>query len=97
MDDWQVGDAALCIKDGRCPVRDTILPIRKGVIYTVTIVRLVKNDFGREQLALGLAGFGRKKGWNACLFRKITPPKADAFDREVIEHLNRAPIMEPVS
>lgn len=97
MSDWQVGDAALCIKDGVCPVRGALLPIHKGTVYTVTIVRRVKDDFGEDRLALGLAGFGNKVGWNAICFRKITPPAADEFDRETIALMNLAPNRETVN
>jgi len=86
-DDWQVGDLALCIKLG--PWRDVIGP-KCGEVRAVRGV-------GRDPIGVGLwlegyPGKLRSDGFSASRFRKITPPKADEFDREVIDLMIGKPV-----
>lgn len=92
---WQVGDLALCIKPG--------IRTRSGCIYRVRRVLLPHT---RRQADTGcyvinpslsllfeeLPDRGRSCG--ATRFRKVTPPPADAFDREVIELMTSKPAKE---
>ncbi len=90
MRDWQIGDLALCIKQGpweiiegpSTPSGDDPEP---GCIYCVANVELAE----LAGLVLGFAEFHSQ--YQAGRFVKVTPPEADEFDREVIELLNRHP------
>ena len=82
-DNWQAGDLALCVKAPTRPGHDGLTV--PGRIYEVSGVwRDIANS-----LVLGFVGVA-EKGDNFCghlafRFRKVTPPKADEFDREVID------------
>lgn len=85
-DDWQVGDLALCVRDGP----DT----RAGVIYTVEII-------GTCPAGVGLRFFEMRRfytypwKWSiARRFRKIRPHTPDADDRETIALLKGKPVRE---
>ena len=89
MADWQKGDLALCVKD--C----SIIGVPLGSFNTV---REVFEDIGLTSLEIqtGLLFEGKEfpppyTGVAAKNFRKVTPPKADEFDREVIELMNGQP------
>lgn len=93
MSDWQIGDLALCIANRLPPPKD--MPselLRVGAIYTVRSVRWSNGD---RCIAIGLNEV-RSRGplgdWHSCVFRKVTPPEADAFDHETIELMNRKPV-----
>ena len=101
MADWQVGDMALCVRliDDAAYVGDLEGQPIVGLTYTVTSVRTGWDYYNRQALALGLAEIcrapvnGRQHiGYNSTCFRKITPPQADAFDREVIEAMRGEPV-----
>ena len=103
MDDWQIGDLALCIGHGADDVYgiDGTTPQApgpiKGLTYTVAAVSAGVDCYGRAGIALRLAEIIQRHpkscGYNAVFFRKVTPPEADEFDREVIELLNGVPAM----
>lgn len=93
-DDWQIGDLALCIKDPCTPKNST----RAGRVYEVERVWTHPDE---GQLALDFFGINNGHrdpkidafwGHLPARFRKITPPPADEFDREVIELLRREPV-----
>lgn len=91
--DWEVGDAALCINAKRNSKLGTAGDrLRQGAVYTV------ENPFlvcwrGDPVLVLEEVKSGDEtRGFNQFRFVKVTPPKADAFDRETIELMNRKPV-----
>ena len=91
--EWQPGDLALCIKGGVIDLnakRPLEWP-RAGKIYRVRQAGPSKFTVGyRHALWLydGPDNAGHGPVWAASRFRKVTPPKADEFDREVIELMN---------
>jgi len=91
--DWQVGDLALCVANRLPPPKDRPTKLlRVGAIYTV---RSVRWSVGDQCVALGLNEV-RSRGplgdWHSSVFRKVTPPEADEFDREVIEQMKGASV-----
>lgn len=88
MADWQPGDLALCVKGGgrlnsvpgheRFRENGAEYELRQGKIYTVTKLEIAQG-------VLGLKVDNLEWYWLASRFRKVTPPKADEFDREVID------------
>lgn len=88
-DDWQIGDLALCVADRLPPPRDKPTKLlRVGAVYTVRSVRWSEGD---QCVAIGLQEV-RSRGplgdFHAMVFRKVTPPAADEFDRETVRLLN---------
>ena len=92
MSNWQKGDLALCVRGGF--PRDTVAKIlgqwrteegeealRSGAVYTVEEVSPYPTDEGW----IGLKFREVSGSWISNRFRKINPPKADEFDREVID------------
>lgn len=98
MCDWQVGDLALCVANRLPPPKNRPTKLlRVGAIYTVCSVRW---SVGDQCVAIGLnevPSRGPLGDWHSSVFRKVTPPTADAFDTEVIEQMTGAPAKEPVS
>lgn len=86
MSDWQVGDLALCMR-GVIPKNGDPV-IAPGSLHTVKSVTQ-----GRTKRGLLLLGVPTRNpfGYAAYRFIKVTPPAADAFDREVIEQMTGAP------
>lgn len=88
MTDWQKGDLAL--RTGPTPPPSNF---RKGRVYTVSDVRWACNEDGSMGYGIAFACGTRSRRDTPFLdargFRKITPPKADEFDREVIDLMNR--------
>lgn len=95
MSGWQVGDLALCIKIGTWRTVTSMKEIRNGPrpgsIHQVSAVAFPDDIGGSAALYFDEFMPGR---FNGRRFRKVTPPKADEFDREVIEHLTGAPVKE---
>jgi hypothetical protein len=95
MADWQVGDLALCISQGHPKFDDKAVSLTIGRCYTVRKVGRPIDWLDYER-ALGLAevipAYGPNYGWPESMFIKITPPEADAFDREVIEQMSGEPV-----
>ena len=93
MADWQVGDLALCVSIkphwSDQAISAPFVP-KVGGLYTVARCGLCR--FGHN-LLLGLREDpnGLKHGYLAFRFVKVTPPEADAFDREVIDLMTGAP------
>lgn len=89
MADWQPGDMALCVNDGLGFATGQPVPLKRGSTYIVSSVR--PHSSGR----IGLFLVGKEAHWPSGFddsrFVKITPPEADAFDREVIELMTRKP------
>ncbi|MAG24998.1 hypothetical protein CMI47_05400 [Candidatus Pacearchaeota archaeon] len=91
MTDWQKGDLALY--SDASPSDEHYAPpeLRKGAVYTVSGVGVDEAGnsglFLSEQESDGCLG-----GYLAWRFRKVTPDKADEFDREVIDLMNRKPV-----
>lgn len=90
-ENWQVGDLALCIEDG-CSKIKKWLP-RKGAIYTVSEVGSF-DDYIWLDLHEDM-DINEHFAWDARIFRKITPPEADEFDREVIAAMTGKPEQVP--
>lgn len=90
MSDWQKGDLALCVHtwEERCLI--TLTAPDSGSINCVQSVRSYPDG-----VYLELSKWPGHE-WRASYFRKISPPKADEFDREVIEQMNGTPVGEPV-
>lgn len=97
MTDWQKGDLALCVKVGpwlfkadKGGLEPSTGP-NAGAVLTVSAV-----NFGPNGPCLVFENFPEPKrgsrGYRASRFRKVTPPKADEFDREVIDLMNRKPV-----
>ena len=90
--DWQPGDLALCVDDsiGTCSVKC----LEAGKVYTVDGLDF---DPAFADMGLHLCGVDRPWsdrwqqhiGWSELRFRKVTPPEADEFDREVIDLMNQ--------
>ena len=88
-DDWKVGDLALCVMDG-CNTK-------AGQSFTVRVVAGVGLCDEYRSIPRGpqvtlifreVAHPTNLRGkFTAARFIKITPPKADEFDREVIEQM----------
>lgn len=97
-DDWQAGDLALCVSGGEY--------VHTGHLYTVTgvIAALWVGGGDEVDTAIVLAeasnlenvSFRHPQGpfWHGW-FRKVTPPEADEFDREVIDLMR--PVKEPAA
>lgn len=90
-DNWQVGDLALCIKVGPWTI-DGCGPA-PGSVSTVRDLDLFSPD-GDLYLALEEWPDSRYtiERFRASRFRKITPPEADKFDREVIDLMLGKPV-----
>jgi hypothetical protein len=105
MDDWQVGDLALCVSDkhwtpsgfqdrapDECDQVISMLFPRVGSEWRVTNVRLYASPQERTDLVyLGLAGQPSDYLYDSRHFRKIDAHEADAEDEETIRLLNGAP------
>lgn len=91
MSGWQVCDLALCVALRRTWGGGKVGPLG-GAVYTVSGVTCGKTKGG-----LRLAEFPNwhnPLGFAQRWFVKVTPPEADEFDREVIEHLTGASVKE---
>jgi hypothetical protein len=91
---WQPGDLALVVRDGRipCPHNRHVshtgaLAPPRGSIFVVADARPTTVNSGA--IACGCLDLVPEGGGVAVAMRciKVTPEGADAFDREVIEHL----------
>lgn len=95
MSDWQAGDLALCVNGREIdPVYYPALP-KPGRIYTVEragMTLMVPGETLVLWLVDGPANVGGERVWAATRFVKVTPPAADAFDRETIKLMNRKPV-----
>jgi len=95
---WQVGDLALCVRTssfksgGYTSIGGERL--RQGAVYTVTGMSANENTGLLDLTLAEVKSMLATGGFNSLRFRKVTPPKADEFDREVIEHLTGAPAKE---
>ena len=92
MSDWQKGDLALCVKTPNC----VSALVRAGGLYTVSKVSGFRDVLGEIGLAFEGMSLPHINGHDpycaASRFRKVTPPKADQFDREVIEQMTGKPV-----
>lgn len=94
--DWQPGDLALCIKQGPWRFALTLqvndgVPIRCGGIYRV---RAIGHSVIASYPVLWFdeyPGNGIHRAFAHFCFRKVTPPEADEFDREVIDLMAGVP------
>ncbi len=92
--DWQAGDLALCIKQGRWRSAGVYMRGPKaGAVLTVRRVGLDGNGFPTIWL-IGWHGDEGADGFNPARFRKIRPHTPDAEDRETIRLLNKQPATE---
>lgn len=90
MADWRKGDLALCVDDSPS-ARGHRAAIKKGGIYTVSEIVSWRGQSGLELEDIEIPkslyfGFAAKR------FRKVTPPKADEFDREIIALMARVDV-----
>ena len=97
-DNWQPGDLALCVMDGGTTFAGELFDVIE-VIGTVWCAAECGVDEG-EATALVFAN--RRHPTNPFgafvdipRFRKVTPPKADEFDREIIEIMTGKPVRQP--
>lgn len=97
MADWQVGDLAMYLRlsDGTDPRVHKCAPHvqrpKRGAVYTVLSV-IPHRAHNAEWIALGIDGpksDWRDGEWNARSFVKVTPEKADEFDRETVALMSR--------
>lgn len=91
MDDWQVGDLALCINEAPCPIFGSALR-RRGRVYLVIEVKVLKDYAGRDETGLrmdrdnpvhptrNIIGYS-----NAICFRKIRPLSDEERDSFVAD------------
>ena len=93
-DNWQKGDLALCVNTRPSSRWQNRRGPKSGQVATVESV-----TFGKTRMGLVLVEFptSNRYGWSASRFRKITPPKADEYDRETIDLMRskRVPAGEP--
>ena len=93
--DWKKGDLALCVKVGPWVWDTDNLPngeqrVRAGMVLRVRAIQ--SKSCGALILWFeGVGGHGYNDSFLASRFRKVTPPKADEFDREVIDLMNGKP------
>lgn len=98
--DWQVGDLALCIKQGRWrgatfgefrPARN----MRAGIIATVRRVGVWQDSISDQAILTlwfeGWPGERFQDGFGAVRFVKVTPPKQDDYIDEIIAEQICAP------
>tara|TARA_R110002012_G_scaffold16958_23_gene64569 strand:- start:38 stop:331 length:294 start_codon:yes stop_codon:yes gene_type:complete len=88
MSGWQKGDLALCVRDGSW-VNHNGGP-RKGEIHKVVAIMTGEvghhiNPHPSNTCFLAFAPWLPISVFGNVNFRKVTPPKADEFDREVID------------
>ncbi len=100
MDDWQVGDLALCVANTH-PVAKGIAQVRIGAVYTVERVGSVNTIIGER--VIGVSGVtpigGINCGYPSSLFRKIRPltdGQRDSFLAELDEPITPARRVAPV-
>lgn len=93
-DDWKPGDLALCV-NARALMHDGIRSgprkeLAEGKVYTVNSVGVDSKMVGKEVPCLFLAEVrspAPRGGFSKLRFIKVTPRKADEFDRWVIRHM----------
>lgn len=91
MTDWQKGDLALCVsRIPKAPVVGARLRDDDPRIGQILVVSRLGRD---ESWGLWIAfdDFEPHR-YRSFRFRKVTPPKEDEFDREVIDLMNRKPV-----
>lgn len=100
-ENWQVGDMALCIHSGPWHARthDDIITVRGPRAGAKLTVREVLTTW-RGTAGLLFTDFPdpvipRTAGYAGKCFRKLAPPEADEFDREVIAALTGQPEQVP--
>lgn len=91
-DNWEVGDLALCIKSANNGT--TTAGCKYSVLRVIPNVRWNDGDLDTALTLMGVKHTTFCGGSWHGRFVKVTPPKADEFDREVIEHLTGAPVKE---
>lgn len=103
-DDWQVGDLALCVSRDEEGLFSASWAPEIGGLYVVAQVISPYHMLNGEARGAGLnfEEDTNKWAWKFSAFysrnyRKVTPPKADEFDRETIELMRGAPVGEPVA
>lgn len=94
MADWNVGDLALCVRSGPIETPYVIwmgAGLVRGKVYEVEAVGLDTDPLD-EVVVLFLKGDTHEGGEGRAeeRFIKVTPPEADAFDRETIALLTGA-------
>lgn len=97
MADWQVSDLALCVNNsdwnGLNPFGRRLT---RGAAYKVLRVTpadaWVGDDFAVGLVIDGPRNVGPDGDWHEGRFIKVTPPAADADDREVIALLTGKPV-----
>ena len=93
---WEVGDLALCVKVG--PWRSLTSgalrtsPIRAGMVVTVCKVGIGVSGMTVLWFDGHCQSGKTREAYCARRFRKIAPPKADEFDREVIDLMLGKPV-----
>lgn len=100
---WQAGDLAMRVRKGSpCPFCGTPPSVAPGQIRLVSDVRVLLLSCGLSETLffegepeVEVVGLCRHIGHDPAFYRKITPPQADAFDREVIAALTGQPVLEP--
>ena len=97
MADWQIGDMALCVRSGvmKCPKDEFVTHTGqnvKGAAFKTVCGISIDPMSKVSDCACVVLRFTDGSAGIAARFRKITPPEADAFDREVIEHMTRQPV-----
>lgn len=90
MGDWQPGDLALCVKGGPLLAASKAMdgfPVT-GRVYRVDWAGVYQFMDGASPalwLVDGPRNYSGRRVWDMRRFRKVTPPAADEFDREVID------------
>jgi hypothetical protein len=91
VNDWQVGDLALCVADAPCACCGTPTAAVAGRVYRVTDYYLATRGFWCLSLE-GVHPITNTKHWrgiNAARFRKIRPDELEACEPEFVTLLKR--------
>lgn len=93
-ENWQAGDLALCINNGRADCRNGCQGISsdlvKGKVYLVDGVAIMADTLSISLVGVKLGSFGTYR--IASRFIKVTPSAPDEFDRETIELMRGKPV-----
>lgn len=102
MNDWQVGDLALCVDDSPCGCCGADAAYVLGRAYVVDAVEWGFNHARNQPiLALRLRGVrpraGHAPGANADRFRKIRPDEHEPCEEEFVTLIRKSRVPETAS
>lgn len=92
---WEPGDLALCVNAsppmlfGEQLENNSSARLMRGSVYVVDAINEANDESGDIGLYLDV---DPSWGWISTRFRKVTPPKADEFDHEIISAMTGEPV-----